>query len=103
MTRAEREAKKLAEELGLIVLGITTTGGNHIKLELRRPQDCRSFHSIFPLSRSDHRGAMNKRAELRRIMAGTWNPWTGKPEEGGAPREQGRREGVKSRGETPRP
>ena len=73
MKAREREACKLAEKAGLKVLEIGLSGGNHIRMRLQRA-DGETCLSFAPLSPSDHRGAKNKLAELRRFASGKQDP-----------------------------
>ena len=73
MSKAHREAKRIAIRVGLEVLAIGNTGGTHIKALVRRA-DGQQAQFIFPATPSDHRGLKNKEAELRRFASGRWNP-----------------------------
>lgn len=73
MSKAHREAKLLAERVGLEVVSVSTTRGTHIRAIVRRADGLEASF-IFPATPSDRRGAKNKEAELRRFASGRWSP-----------------------------
>lgn len=75
MNAQEREVRKLAKTAGLEVVECRISGGNHIRMVVRR-KDGETCLSFSPLSPSDVRGRKNKLAELRRFASGINNPKT---------------------------
>lgn len=67
--KSEREARQLAKTAGLEVVDLRISGGNHIRMVLKRA-DGETCLSFSPLSPGDVRGRKNKLAELRRFAAG---------------------------------
>ena len=74
MNKTHREAHQLAKRVGLEVLALSQSGGDHIKARLRRA-DGTEANFIFPLTTSDNkRAALNRESDLKRFATGRWSP-----------------------------
>lgn len=65
MGKSTREARKLLEAEGLVVLADEYSGGTHLRVHCRRADGAERFF-MFPNTPSKQRWVSNKRAEVRR-------------------------------------
>ena len=69
MNKRAKEITEVARQVGLVVSGIETTRGNHLRVALVST-DGRTLNYFTAQTPGDHRGLKNMRSDLSRFVRG---------------------------------